>query len=155
MRKKLFYAERKKYERLNKQQLITLIVLRGLKTLNPNGGVLRNFLSFPILYTVLLIDLFMSLPFLEFELSPIYHMFGLEGSLVIKFGYPTFLLVLHQTLKDEYWKNWIRRSVWVCAAGISAVILFNLSQSILVTGTGILIIVIIAIIRVAILRKNN
>jgi len=118
-------------------------------------GTLRNFLPFPILYTVQLIDLFMSLPFLEFELSPAYHLLGLEGSLVIKFGYSTFLLVFYQILKDEYWKNWVRRSAWVCVAGISAVLLFNLSQSVLVTGTGILIIVIIAIIRVAILRKNN
>jgi len=115
---------------------------------------LRIFLPFPILYTVHLIDILISLPFLEFELSPVYHLFGLEGSIIIKLGYPTFLLVLHQILRDEYWKNLIRLSAWIGVAVIATAILFNLSQSILVTGTGILLMAIVVIIRVVI-RKNK
>ena len=116
--------------------------------------ILRKLAPFLILYTVHLIDILMSLPYLEFELSPLYHLFGLQGMIAVKLGYPTFLLVLNQISRDEYWRNWIKRSTWLCVAVIFTAILFNLSQSIQVAGAGISVILSAVLLRLAIRRGS-
>lgn len=89
---------------------------------------LRHFFPFLTLFIVHAIDVLMSLPYLKYETSIIYWLFGMEVLVLVKFGYATFLLVLHQKVKDSYDKKCIRYITWVAVAICVGIILWNINQ---------------------------